>query len=128
MFTSSLRLLSTIIADEFQCEVCYGTLSDPLINPGCGHRYCTACIRDSLVRCGNTCPKCRDYIESYSSLRRDLNFEGLVSLSSDHALKIIVLYLQSTSIFNFLKVFLPTRPHFELVLISYQNCKTFKTF
>lgn len=79
MFISSSRLLSNIIADEFQCAVCSGTLSDPLINPGCGHRYCTTCIRDSLVRCGNTCPNCRDYIECYSSLRRDLNFEGLLS-------------------------------------------------
>ena len=40
--------LHAIINEEFQCPICQDHCKETFVNPDCGHRFCTGCIKESI--------------------------------------------------------------------------------
>ena len=69
--------LHAIIDDEFVCPICQDHCEETSVNPDCGHRFCTGCIKESIRKCNRECPSCRAPI---STCHKDPQFDRLVSL------------------------------------------------
>ena len=78
--TSVMDLLKDLVRDDFQCPVCLDTFADTHVNPECLHRFCGDCIKESLTRCKNECPACRVHIPTKRTLRKDKQFDNIVSV------------------------------------------------
>jgi len=67
---------------EYECPICLDALTDTHINPECLHRFCGDCIKESLRRCNNECPSCRVHIPTKRTMRKDTQFDKIVSKCS----------------------------------------------
>ena len=78
---SAIQKLEKIVDDtSFECPVCLDTIKDAHILHTCLHRFCGACIKESLRKCNDECPKCREPIPAPDrQLTKDQNFDSLVS-------------------------------------------------
>jgi len=74
----AIELLKAIVED-LQCPVCLEHLTDAHISPECLHRFCGDCIKESLRKCNNECPTCRVHIPTKRTLRKDDQFDHIVS-------------------------------------------------
>ena len=77
----TLAALNTL-AIEYACPICLDALTDTRINPECRHRFCGDCIKESLRRCNNECPSCRVHIPTKRTMRKDPQFDKIVSVLS----------------------------------------------
>jgi len=77
--SSALESLKTLVNDECMCPICLDALTDTRTNPECLHRFCGDCINESLRRCNNECPSCRVHIPTKRTLRKDPQFDNIVS-------------------------------------------------
>ena len=69
------------VESHLRCPLCGDMVTDAHVNPECMHRYCGTCIKHSLLECDDECPKCRASISTHHNLRRDEQFEQIVSCS-----------------------------------------------
>ena len=74
----AMDLLNTIVED-FECSICLKHLTHAHISPECLHRFCGDCIKESLRKCNNECPTCRVHIPTKRTLRKDKQFDNIVS-------------------------------------------------
>jgi len=70
-------LLENLLNEEFECAICLDACKDTYVNPDCHHRFCGKCIKESLRRCNQECPSCREPIPTYRMLRKDPVFDRL---------------------------------------------------
>jgi len=75
----ALDSLKALVRDEVECPVCLDNCTDTHINPACLHRFCGDCIKESLRKCNNECPSCRIHIPTKRTLRKDTQFDNIVS-------------------------------------------------
>ena len=54
-------------AEETRCPICQDEREEPVVTP-CNHAFCRSCIMTSLRKYGNTCPMCREQINSHRVL------------------------------------------------------------
>lgn len=66
--------------NEMKCPICLEIISDTMIVMECLHRFCKECIERSLRLVKHECPSCRIHVPSKRSLRRDSNFDELISI------------------------------------------------
>ena len=76
---SALESLKTLVKEECMCPICLDALTDTRTNPECLHRFCGDCIIESLRRCNHECPSCRIHIPTKRTLRKDTQFDNIVS-------------------------------------------------
>ena len=74
----ALSTLGTLV-DSFECSICLDTYTDPYVIPECLHRFCGACIKESIGKCGAECPTCRARITTKRGLRKDKQLQDMVS-------------------------------------------------
>jgi len=74
----AMDLVNTIVED-FECSICLEHLTNTHISPECLHRFCGDCIKESLRKCNNECPSCRVRIPTKRTLRKDTQFDNIVS-------------------------------------------------
>ena len=76
----ALDLLKAIVKD-FQCSICLEQLTNTKANPECLHRICDDCIllNESLRKCNTECSSCRAHIPTKMTLRKDKQFDNIVS-------------------------------------------------
>jgi len=67
------------LATELTCPICLDLLNVTMTTKECLHRFCNECITMALQRGNRECPTCRKKIVSKRSLRRDENFDELIS-------------------------------------------------
>ena len=80
IITHTLAALK-MLATEYECPICLDALTDTRIkNPECRHRFCGDCIKESLRRCNNECPSCRVHIPTKRTMRKDPQFDKIVSM------------------------------------------------
>ena len=77
--SAALSTLNTLSANHFECSICLGTFKVPNVIPECLHRFCDACIKESIHKCGTECPACRTKITSRRDLRKDKLVGDIVS-------------------------------------------------
>lgn len=78
--TAALSSLTSLVDDSFECSICLDTYSDPSVIPECLHRFCGACIKESIQKCGAECPICRvGTATKRGGLRRDKDLQDMVS-------------------------------------------------
>lgn len=63
---------------ELKCPICLEVLTETMTTKECLHRFCSDCITKSL-QLKKECPTCRMKVPSRRSLRRDDEFDKLVS-------------------------------------------------
>ena len=73
------KLTSLVLDNNFECSICLDTFSDPHVIPECLHRFCGGCVKESIRKCGGKCPTCRARITTKRGLRKDNDFQDLVS-------------------------------------------------
>jgi len=79
MLSSALfNLKTSILKDEMRCSICLETYTDPHVLPECMHRFCKACVKNALRKCGNECPICRTRVTTSRDLRRDEQTQNVV--------------------------------------------------
>ena len=61
----ALSVLTSLVDNNFECSICLDTFTDPHVIPECLHRFCSACVKESIRKCG-ACLSNR----SYNALRR----------------------------------------------------------
>ena len=76
--TLALTTLTSLVDNSFECSICLGTYSDPYVIPECLHRFCGACVKESIRKCGAECPKCRARITTKRGLRKDKELQSMV--------------------------------------------------
>ena len=74
----AIELLKAIVED-LQCPVCLDNCTDTRISPECLHRFCGDCIKEIPRKCNNECPTCRVHIPTKRTLRKDDQFDNIVS-------------------------------------------------
>ena len=78
--TAALSSLTSLVDDSFECSICLDTYSDPNVIPECLHRFCGACVKESIRKCGAECPICRVGMDTKrGGLRRDKDLQDMVS-------------------------------------------------
>lgn len=78
--TAALSSLTSLVDDSFECSICLDTYSDPSVIPECLHRFCGACVKESIRKCGSECPICRVKMATKrGGLRRDKDLQDMVS-------------------------------------------------
>jgi hypothetical protein len=75
----ALSTLTSLFDNNFECSICLDTFSDPHVIPECLHRFCGACVKESIRKCGAECPTCRARITTKRGLRKDNEFQDMVS-------------------------------------------------
>ena len=75
----ALTTLTSLVDNSFECYICLDTYSDPYVIPECLHRFCGACVKESVRTCGPECPTCRARITSRRDLRKDTEMQSMVS-------------------------------------------------
>eukprot|EP00040_Diaphanoeca_grandis_P000721 m.16286 g.16286 ORF g.16286 m.16286 type:complete len:306 (+) comp10972_c0_seq1:104-1021(+) len=66
------------LMDQLKCPICLSILTETMTTKDCLHRFCNECISKCL-QVKKECPTCRKKIPSHRHLRRDENFDRLVS-------------------------------------------------
>ncbi|TKS89222.1 E3 ubiquitin-protein ligase RING2-A [Collichthys lucidus] len=61
------------------CPICLDMLKNTMTTKECLHRFCSDCIVTALRSGNKECPTCRKKLVSRRSLRRDSNFDALIS-------------------------------------------------
>ncbi|XP_023126012.2 E3 ubiquitin-protein ligase RING2-A-like [Amphiprion ocellaris] len=64
---------------ELMCPICLDMLKNTMTTKECLHRFCSECIVTALRSGNKECPTCRKKLVSRRSLRRDANFDALIS-------------------------------------------------
>ncbi|XP_076862413.1 E3 ubiquitin-protein ligase RING2-A-like isoform X2 [Brachyhypopomus gauderio] len=64
---------------ELMCPICLDMLKNTMTTKECLHRFCAECIVTALRSGNKECPTCRKKLVSKRSLRRDPNFDALIS-------------------------------------------------
>ncbi|XP_033847520.1 E3 ubiquitin-protein ligase RING2-A-like [Periophthalmus magnuspinnatus] len=64
---------------ELMCPICLDMLKDTMTTKECLHRFCSDCIVTALRSGNKECPTCRKKLVSRRSLRKDSNFDALIS-------------------------------------------------
>uniref|UniRef100_A0A3P8WUX9 RING-type E3 ubiquitin transferase n=1 Tax=Cynoglossus semilaevis TaxID=244447 RepID=A0A3P8WUX9_CYNSE len=64
---------------ELMCPICLDMLKNTMTTKECLHRFCCDCIVTALRSGNKECPTCRKKLVSRRSLRRDANFDALIS-------------------------------------------------
>lgn len=64
---------------ELTCPVCLGILRETMTVMECLHRFCSECINTCLRLGKKECPTCRVHCASRRHMRRDPNFDALIS-------------------------------------------------
>ncbi|KAM9384643.1 E3 ubiquitin-protein ligase RING2-B-like isoform 2-T2 [Pholidichthys leucotaenia] len=64
---------------ELMCPICLDMLKNTMTTKECLHRFCSDCIVTALRSGNKECPTCRKKLISRRSLRRDSNFDALIS-------------------------------------------------
>lgn len=64
-----LTRLKQVIRDEFDCQVCYSFISDPLTTP-CGHTFCRKCV-ELVLNHSDLCPLCRRKLNMPSTIQSE---------------------------------------------------------
>nr|XP_043908129.1 E3 ubiquitin-protein ligase RING2-A-like isoform X1 [Solea senegalensis] len=64
---------------ELMCPICLDMLKNTMTTKECLHRFCSECIVTALRSGNKECPTCRKKLVSRRSLRRDSNFDALIS-------------------------------------------------
>ncbi|KAM3597092.1 uncharacterized protein V6R79_025809 [Siganus canaliculatus] len=64
---------------ELMCPICLDMLKNTMTTKECLHRFCSDCIVTALRSGNKECPTCRKKLVSRRSLRRDANFDALIS-------------------------------------------------
>lgn len=64
---------------ELMCPICLDMLKNTMTTKECLHRFCSDCIETALRSGNKECPTCRKKLVSRRSLRRDSNFDALIS-------------------------------------------------
>jgi len=75
----ALSTLTSLVDNDFECSICLDTFSDPHVIPECLHRFCGACVKESIRKCGAECPTCRARITTKRGLRKDNYMQDMVS-------------------------------------------------
>jgi E3 ubiquitin-protein ligase RNF1/2 len=65
--------------NELMCPICLDLLKNTMTTKECLHRFCSDCIITALRAGNKECPTCRKKLISKRSLRRDPNFDALIS-------------------------------------------------
>jgi E3 ubiquitin-protein ligase RNF1/2 len=78
---SALSTLTSLVYNNFKCSIYLDTFADPHVIPECLHRFCGACVKESIRKCGAERPKCRARITTKRGLRKDNDFQDMVSLA-----------------------------------------------
>ncbi|XP_056262681.1 E3 ubiquitin-protein ligase RING2 isoform X2 [Pseudoliparis swirei] len=65
--------------NELMCPICLDMLKNTMTTKECLHRFCSDCIVTALRSGNKECPTCRKKLVSRRSLRRDSNFDALIS-------------------------------------------------
>mmetsp|Transcript_17923 Transcript_17923/g.26667 ORF Transcript_17923/g.26667 Transcript_17923/m.26667 type:complete len:80 (+) Transcript_17923:306-545(+) len=66
----ALSTLTFLVDKSFECSICLDTYTDPHVIAECLHRFCGACVKESIQKCGATCKTCRARI-LLESLQRE---------------------------------------------------------
>ncbi|KAK0137029.1 E3 ubiquitin-protein ligase RING2-A [Merluccius polli] len=64
---------------ELMCPICLDMLKNTMTTKECLHRFCSECIVTALRSGNKECPTCRKKLVSRRSLRRDANFDALIT-------------------------------------------------
>ncbi|KAK9848486.1 hypothetical protein WJX84_005032 [Apatococcus fuscideae] len=66
---------------ETRCPVCLGVIRDARLVSVCMHRFCAECIEKWLRNAKeNSCPQCREPMQSRRDCKRDVRFDRLLSV------------------------------------------------
>ncbi|XP_035475924.1 E3 ubiquitin-protein ligase RING2-A-like [Scophthalmus maximus] len=68
-----------LLHSELMCPICLDMLKNTMTTKECLHRFCSDCIVTALRSGNKECPTCRKKLVSRRSLRRDSNFDALIS-------------------------------------------------
>ena len=86
----ALSTLTSLVDNDFECSICLDTFSDPHVIPECLHRFCGACVKESIRKCGAECPTCRARITTKRGLRKDNYMQDMVSYCFCDWLSVII--------------------------------------
>ena len=87
----ALSTLTSLVDNNFECSICLDTFSDPHVIPECLHRFCGACVKESIRKCGAECPTCRARITTKRGLRKDNYLQDMVSDCDCDYLSVLIL-------------------------------------
>jgi hypothetical protein len=111
----ALSTLESLFDDHFECAICLETFSSPNVIPDCLHRFCNACIKGSIQRCGNECPTCKAKITiSKRCVKKDQLLEDVVSRQIMLCYFLILLVL--------ILVLLHPDHHHDVLCVIYAMC------
>ncbi|KAK9863188.1 hypothetical protein WJX84_004125 [Apatococcus fuscideae] len=70
-----------VLEAETRCPVCLGVIRDARLVSVCMHRFCAECIEKWLRNAKeNSCPQCREPMQSRRDCKRDVRFDRLLSV------------------------------------------------
>ncbi|XP_075249045.1 uncharacterized protein LOC142341748 [Convolutriloba macropyga] len=76
---TEIKINPRILHSELMCPICLDVMSNTMTTKECLHRFCSECIITALRNGNKECPTCRNKLVSKRSLRRDPNFDALIS-------------------------------------------------
>jgi hypothetical protein len=76
---TEIAISPKILQNELMCPICLDILKTTMTTKECLHRFCHDCIITALRAGNKECPTCRKKLISKRSLRRDPNFDGIIS-------------------------------------------------
>lgn len=76
---TEIKINPRILHSELMCPICLDVMSNTMTTKECLHRFCSECIVTALRNGNKECPTCRNKLVSKRSLRRDPNFDALIS-------------------------------------------------
>ncbi|OXA50555.1 E3 ubiquitin-protein ligase RING2 [Folsomia candida] len=76
---SEIAVSPRALHSELMCPICLDMLHETMTTKECLHRFCAECIITALRSGNKECPTCRKKLVSKRSLRRDPNFDMLIS-------------------------------------------------
>ena len=77
----ALSKLTSLVDNNFGCSICLDTFSDPHVIPECLHRFCGACVKESIWECGAECPTYRARIAAKRGLRKDKDLQDIMAIA-----------------------------------------------
>ncbi|KAL7858718.1 hypothetical protein AOLI_G00188200 [Acnodon oligacanthus] len=79
MDSTEIAVSPRSLHSELMCPICLDMLKNTMTTKECLHRFCSECIITALRSGNKECPTCRKKLVSKRSLRRDPNFDALIS-------------------------------------------------
>ena len=76
---SEIAICPLRLSNELKCPICLDFLNNTMATKECLHRFCSQCIVTALRSGNKECPACRKKLVSKRSLRRDVNFDAIIS-------------------------------------------------